>query len=211
MSNLPGRGTCLTSPSCVSQIPTMGMLAYFVDGYVKANALTPTYILILFIVSVLALAWSIATLFSYHRSSTNAQFVSFVDLAFVGAFIAAVFYLRWIGSVNCTSVDRGNPYFVDLGAVGSANFNTFRINVNKTCAMLKACFAFGIMNCIFFFITSLLAWIHGAHTARSEKVYTTRKTTTHHHHHRGASGHRRSHSGSHSRSRRSRSHSRSYV
>ncbi|KAL0468075.1 hypothetical protein QR685DRAFT_574181 [Neurospora intermedia] len=194
----------------ITLIPTMGMLAYFVDGYVKANQLTPTYILILFIVSVLALAWCIATLFSYHRSSTNAQFVSFVDLAFVGAFIAAVFYLRWIGNVNCTSVDRGNPYFVDLGAVGSANFNTFRININKTCAMLKACFAFGIMNCIFFFITSLLAWIHGGHTARGERVYSTRKTTTHHHHHHGGHG-RRSHSGSHSRSRRSRSHSRSYV
>lgn len=58
----------------------MGMLAYFVDGYVKANQLTPNYILILFIVSVLALAWAIFTLFSYHRSSSNALFVAIIDL-----------------------------------------------------------------------------------------------------------------------------------
>lgn len=62
------------------QIPTMGMLAYFVNGYVNANQLTPNYILILFIVSVLALAWAIFTLFSYHRSSSNALFVAIIDL-----------------------------------------------------------------------------------------------------------------------------------
>lgn len=58
----------------------MGMLAYFVNGYVNANQLTPNYILILFIVSVLALAWAIFTLFSYHRSSSNALFVAIIDL-----------------------------------------------------------------------------------------------------------------------------------
>lgn len=58
----------------------MGMLAYFVNGYVQANQLTPNYILILFIVSVLALAWAIFTLFSYHRSSSNALFVAIIDL-----------------------------------------------------------------------------------------------------------------------------------
>lgn len=58
----------------------MGMLAYFVNGYVQANQLTPNYILILFIVSVLALAWAIFTLFSYHRSSSNALFVAVIDL-----------------------------------------------------------------------------------------------------------------------------------
>lgn len=58
----------------------MGMLAYFVNGYASANLLTPDYILILFIVSVLALAWAIFTLFSYHRSSANAAFVALIDL-----------------------------------------------------------------------------------------------------------------------------------
>lgn len=56
------------------------MLGYFVNGYVNANQLTPNYILILFIVSVLALAWAIFTLFSYHRSSANALFVALIDI-----------------------------------------------------------------------------------------------------------------------------------
>lgn len=68
----------------------MGMLAWFVDQYTKINALTPSSILVLFIVSVLALAWAIFTLFSYHRSSANARFIAFVDLCFVGAFIAGI-------------------------------------------------------------------------------------------------------------------------
>lgn len=56
------------------------MLGYFVNGYVNVNATPPDYILILFIVSVLALAWAIFTLFSYHRSSHNAQFVALIDI-----------------------------------------------------------------------------------------------------------------------------------
>lgn len=56
------------------------MLAYFVNGYVNDNVLTPNYILVLFIVSVLALAWAIFTLFLYHRSSANAKFVALIDL-----------------------------------------------------------------------------------------------------------------------------------
>lgn len=64
----------------ITLAPIVGMLGYFVNGYVNANALTPDYILILFIVSVLALAWAIFTLFSYHRSSSNARFVALIDL-----------------------------------------------------------------------------------------------------------------------------------
>lgn len=56
------------------------MLAYFVNGYVNANVIAPDYILVLFIVSVLALAWAVFTLFLYHRSSANARFVALIDL-----------------------------------------------------------------------------------------------------------------------------------
>lgn len=64
----------------ITLIPIVGMLAYFVNGYVNDNVLTPNYILVLFIVSVLALAWAIFTLFLYHRSSANAKFVALIDL-----------------------------------------------------------------------------------------------------------------------------------
>jgi hypothetical protein len=215
----------------------MGMLAYFVDGYVKANQLTPNYILILFIVSVLALAWAIFTLFSYHRSSSNALFVAVIDLGtttpikppgaqylvpqtpllmpsrlmqtlprtgFVGAFIAAVYYLRFIAGANCTSI-RGTSYDVDFGPFGTFNGNGVDVDTNKTCAMLKACFAFGIMNCIFFFFTAVLAWFHGDRVGKDTKYY--RET------HYSRRGHRRHSSSSRhgSRRRSSHSHRRVYV
>lgn len=189
-------------------VPTMGMLAFFVHGYNTANMLTPNYILILFIVSVLGLAWALFTLFSYHRSSSNARFVSLIDLGFVGAFIAGVYYLRFIRNVDCVSVAPGSEADISLGIFGTAKLNTLDVNVNKTCSMLKAAFAFGIMNCVLFFITACMAWVHGGHEEKKE--------SKHHHHseggRRGGSSHRRSHSGSHRGSRRSsHSHSRAYV
>ncbi|KAK3934303.1 hypothetical protein QBC46DRAFT_83291 [Diplogelasinospora grovesii] len=190
----------------ITLIPCMGMLAYFVNGYTNANMLTPSYILILFIVSVLALAWAMFTLFSYHRSSSNARFVGLVDLGFVGAFIAAVYYLRFIGGADCTHITAGSSYDVSFGIFGSGSVNGVSVSTDKTCAMLKACWAFGIMNCIFFFITAVLAWIHGDSAAVSEKRYYQETYR---------SGSRRrsgSHHGSHHGSRRSsHSHHRTYV
>lgn len=184
----------------------MGMLAYFVHGYVTLNALTPDYILILFIVSVLALAWAIFTLFSYHRSSTNALFVSLIDLGFVGAFIAAVYYLAWIAKADCTHIQRGSSYDVSFGIFGSANINGLHTEVDKTCAMLKACWAFGIMNCIFFFFTAILAWFHRDHAPSSKRGKTYVRETHYHRH-----GHRHSRSPHSRRTSSHHSHRRVYV
>ena len=82
----------------------MGMLAWFINGYVQSNTLSPDWLLVSFITSVLALAWALFTLFSYHRSRRNAFFVGIVDLLFVGAFIAGVYQLRWIRLHDCTDV-----------------------------------------------------------------------------------------------------------
>lgn len=136
-------------------IPTLGMLAWFVHGYVSQNALTPDFILILFIASVLGAAWAIATLVTYARARHSALFVALVDLAFVGLFIGAVYELRGIAQANCVRFEN-DPYYGTLGVLGyfGISFNSqYSLHANKTCAMLKACFAFGIMNCIFFFIT----------------------------------------------------------
>ncbi|KAI2604106.1 uncharacterized protein GGS25DRAFT_525385 [Hypoxylon fragiforme] len=187
------------------QIPTMGMLAYFVNGYVQLNQLTPNYILVLFIVSVIALAWSIYTLFSYHRSSSNATFVAVLDLLFVGAFIGAVYSLRMIAAADCTSISRGDPYDVSFGPFGSASLTNWDANVDKTCAMLKASFAFGIMNCVFFFMTSILACLHGdRHGGGADRPGYYRET---HHHRHGHRSSRSPHSSRHS----THSHRRVYV
>jgi len=124
-------------------IPIVGMLAWFVHNYVAANQLTPNYILVLFIVSVLALAWAIATLVNYLRARHDALFVALIDLAFVGALIAAVVTLRFIANQNCSDF---NFYISNNGSDASAN-------INKTCAMLKASWALAIIAILSFFVT----------------------------------------------------------
>jgi sugar phosphate permease len=169
-------------------IPTMGMLAWFVNGYNSAGVMTPDFILVLFIVSVLALAWAIFTLFAYHRSSTNAMFVAIIDLAFVGAFIAGVYYLRGIASANCTNLQATTWQFD--GALGSATINGVELQTDKTCAMLKASFAFGIINCILFAFTALAAALHGGRMSSADKRHY-RDTHYARHGHRHRSGSRR--------------------
>jgi predicted MFS family arabinose efflux permease len=175
------------------------MLAYFVHIYASNNALTPTYILLLFIVAVLGAAWTICTLFTWHRSRDNSFFVGFIDLCFVGALIAAVYELRGITHENCTSVSSGNSYQINFGVLGSATINGLHFSANKQCSMLKASFAFGIMNCVFFFITSLLAFSHGNGKKEERTTYVKETHVSRHGHRR--SGSHRSHRSSHSRQR----------
>lgn len=128
----------------ITLIPTLGMLAWFVSLYDQVGALTPRFILILFIVSVLAAAWAIGTLFLYSRAKHSAGFVAFIDLLFVGAFIGAVYELRRVTDWDCSNFNRSGEWQGDFGIVG-VTVNRYTLNINKSCAMLKACFAFGIM------------------------------------------------------------------
>ncbi|KAK5110307.1 hypothetical protein LTR62_006160 [Meristemomyces frigidus] len=128
-------------------IPIVGMLSYFVHQYVHANLLTPDYILVLFIVSVIALAWAVFTTIDYLRARHDALFVGLFDLGLVGALIAGVYYLRFVTHENCTSLSSGlgnGGFYLDFSA-------------NKQCTMLKACFALGIIAILAFFVTFLLA------------------------------------------------------
>jgi len=124
-------------------IPIMGMLAWFVHQYVKVNQLTPDYILVLFIVSVIALAWAIFTTIDYLRARHDALFVAFMDLAIVGGLIAGVYFLRGIAGANCTT---------GSASAGNGGFSV-SVSTNKTCAMLKAAFALAIIAILAFFVT----------------------------------------------------------
>lgn len=140
----------------ITLVPIVGMLGWFVNGFVDNNQLTPNFILVLFIVSVLALAWAFFTLISYLRARHDAIFVALVDLAFVGALIGGVVELRGIASANCSNFTSGDVY-VNLGPFGyygrDGSGTSFGVNVNKTCAMLKASWALAIINIIAFFVT----------------------------------------------------------
>ncbi|KAJ6780203.1 hypothetical protein PWT90_01930 [Aphanocladium album] len=163
----------------------MGMLSWFVDKFVTANILTPTSVLILFIVSVLALAWAIFTLFSYHRSSANAFFVALIDIAIVGALIAGIYYMRNIRHASCSS--NPSPRKLWTNQLGS-NFNALDWKPDGPCNMLKAVWAFSIMNTIFFAWTSFAAFMHGDHFSAADE----RRHRKHHHssRHSHRSGHR---------------------
>lgn len=143
-------------------IPIIGMLAYFIDGFLKANIITPVYILVLFIVSVIAVFWCVDTMIRHATTKRSAIFVSFVDLLFFGAFIAGVYELRFIANANCGNW-HGDGEYVSLGPFGlygAQTGNPLANDLNKTCAMLKASFAMGIMEVIFFFWSALWAlWI----------------------------------------------------
>lgn len=111
---------------------------------------------VLFIVSVLAAAWAIATVLRRKSTRDSAIFVSFIDLCFIGAFIAGVYELRYIARADCTNFSADGRFSVTVDNNGVSGDSPFQLNTDKNCAMLKASFAFGIMNCIFFAITSFL-------------------------------------------------------
>ena len=136
-------------------IPVVGMLSWFVHGYVQSNQLTPNFILVLFIVSVLALAWTFATLFNYLRARHDAFFVALIDLGFVGALIGGIVTLRGIANQDCSNFSAGSLY-VNLGPFGyygRQSDSPWAANINKTCAMLKASWALAIILCLTFFVT----------------------------------------------------------
>ncbi|CAK7568750.1 MAG: hypothetical protein SEPTF4163_006754 [Sporothrix epigloea] len=198
-------------------IPIMGMLSWFIHAYIKENELTPNYILILFIVSVLAVVWTIFTLFSYHRSSSNSHFVAFVDLAFMGALIAAVYQLRFITKADCFDVHSTDDWLARAGNLLTLQSQGIdALTSIKPCAVLKTCFALGIMNAVFFCFTAVLAWMHAGHLARNERErrYVTETKTVRRHRSRGGDGSRgvsRPRSGSHHSRRSSHSHQRTFV
>ncbi|KFY92318.1 hypothetical protein V498_05041 [Pseudogymnoascus sp. VKM F-4517 (FW-2822)] len=185
-------------------IPAVGMLSWFIHLYVEANSLTPDAILVLFIVVVLAVVWAIGTLFTYHRSKSNARFVAFVDLAFVGAFIGGIYTLRGISGDNCTGLTSSTSYTASFALLGNVRLGGYGIALSKTCAMLKASWALSIMNCLFFFFTSMLAFMHGGH--KEEVVVVKRDSHGSRHGHRSRRGSRGSRG-----SRRSGEGSRAYV
>jgi hypothetical protein len=128
---------------------------------------------VLFIVSVLACAWAVVTLFRLGSTRRSALFVSFIDLCFVGAFIAADYELRGISDADCGNFSTGSIY-VNLGPFGyygRSSGSSLALHLNKNCTMLKASWALGILNTILFFFTFVLAiFLH-----RHERVVVTKE------------------------------------
>lgn len=123
-----------------------------------------------------------------------------MDLCFFGAFIASVYELRFIGSANCNHWDGGSDAVYKslgpFGLYGQQTGNPLAGKLNKSCAMLKASFAMGIMETLFFMWTAILAFfLHLGH--RDEAGGDAAAAAGAYHGRHGRHGHgrrRRSHS-----------------
>ncbi|KAH0541270.1 hypothetical protein GP486_008727 [Trichoglossum hirsutum] len=184
----------------ITLIPTLGMLAYLVHGYILNDSITPDYVLVLFISSVLATFWAIYTLFAREHTHHSAYFIAFIDLCFLGTFIASAWELRDFANADCSRPAATDVWFVSLGPLGQLGVYAHNpwANVQKNCAMLKACFAFAIMNTFFWLFT---AWfLLFMHKGSPEDTVTVERRHSHrgHGHDRDRDrGHRRHRSRSH--------------
>lgn len=172
------------------------MQAYFIQGFVSNQMLTPAYILTLFITSVLAFVWALDTTLRLGTTRRSALFVSFFDLCFIGAFIASIYELSGIANQSCSHFVR-SPFMFTLGPFGVEGWVTDKPGAhepNRNCNLLKTAFAFGIMNLAFFVFSMFfvhLVWHHDRHEARRA---LRRRSSRHSSRHRGGSKRRRSRS-----------------
>jgi hypothetical protein len=150
--------------------------SWFVNGFSHFNLITPATVLTLFIVSVLALAWSVMTLIRMGSTRRSAGFVAFVDLLFFGALIGGVVELGPISKAPCGHFESSSLYY-SLGPFGYEGRELGKpyYDPSKSCKMLKASFALGIMNVVFFWFTFFLALFL---RRRRDEVVREKTTTT---------------------------------
>lgn len=177
-------------------IPIIGMLAWFVNPYVKNHQDVPDSLLTLFIVSILACAWAIVTLFQFRKyRNMSGPLIAVVDIGFVGAFIAGIYLNRAISNADCSNWSV--PVGLQIGDNTYSGGNNWGANVNKPCAMFKASWILAIIDCVLFFVTCLLSWTlyrsYRYDTTHVHKDYTggrrsgsTSTYSSHRRHHRHA-------------------------
>jgi hypothetical protein len=156
----------------VSLIPIWGMLAYFVHRYDSAQSVAPNYILVPFIVALIATGWALLTFILFGHAAFP-LLVFIIDMAIVAGFIAGVVLLRWIRWWNC--IDVSIPFSVSFGNHGFSTGDQWAYYGSKDCMLLKSSWGLSIAEIIMFFFTALLAlMIHNDYAprvGRGGKVY----------------------------------------
>jgi hypothetical protein len=136
--------------------------------------------------------WCVDTVLRFGSTKRSAIFVSFIDLCFFGALIAGIYQLRFIAGADCNHWDVGSVS-VSLGPFGSFTFQSNAVpDVNKTCAMLKASFAIGIMEVVFFSFTAFFALLIFQHHREEDVV--VKETVVRRRSHSSRRGHHHNHS-----------------
>lgn len=121
--------------------------------------LTPDHVLALFIVSVLASAGALSALLRMHSACRSPFSVACVGLLFFVALIGGVVELGLIAGDNCNNFTSSSLYY-SLGPFGfpGRDLASPYYDPKKSRELLKACSALGIMNVVFFWFTSILAF-----------------------------------------------------
>lgn len=141
----------------ITLIPIWGMLAWFVHQYSRNDQSTPAEILVLFIAALAGTAWGLVSFFQFHHSIGLSILVFVMDLIILGGLIAGVVLLRDVSDQDCTAVSV--PIRISWGdnSWSMNNGNGWDISFKKSCMMLKSAWALGIVNCVLWFISALLA------------------------------------------------------
>lgn len=129
---------------CFLIIP-LGMLSSIVHNYVSHNFLAPAFVLVLFIVVVIASVWVFLTLILYGIARHNGYLIALIDLLIFGGLIGGVVVLGPVAGLSCSSPNLQSPIYLQ-SAYEVYQFGTF-------CGLLKASFAFAIIDILLFFCT----------------------------------------------------------
>jgi hypothetical protein len=128
-------------------IPVLGMLSSIVHGYVTHNEIAPSYVLVLFIVIVIASVWAFFTMLFYGITKRNGHFVALLDLMIFGALIGGVVVLGPVKDLSCGSPNLRSPMYLLSGP--------FVYQFSNYCNLLKASFGISILLIILFFTTTV--------------------------------------------------------
>jgi len=128
-------------------IPVLGMLSSIVHGYVSNNELAPSFVLVLFIVVVIASVWALFTTLFYWIAKHHGHFLAIIDFLIFGGLIGGVVVLGVVNHLDCSNPNLRNTAYLESGP--------FLYQFGSFCNLLKACFALGILLIILFFFTTV--------------------------------------------------------
>lgn len=128
-------------------IPPLGMLSAVVHVYLVNNEVTPAFALVLFIVVVIASVWTLATLLFYRAARHHGYFLAIIDLCIFGALIAGVVEASGMAAQSCSNFSITSNVYKQSGI--------WVYNFSQLCNLIKASYAFAIMEIIFFFTTTV--------------------------------------------------------
>jgi hypothetical protein len=139
----------------LSLIPAFSLLTHFINLY--DHELTPTEILTLFIVTILAAAWALISLVVYRSMHWTPPYVWLVDVLFIGALMAGVILIDpYVSRGDCIDWTSGEGDEEEFEYYSKITHGS--IVLDRQCMMMKAAWGMSIANTVIFAVSAVLAW-----------------------------------------------------